>query len=110
MYMATRQLWLPIGAHLAWNFTQGFVGTPQAGITPIGYWQVHLSGPRWLTGGPFGIEESVASMVLWSAIAVVFLIIAVRRGRVVPPRWSTARPAAVPVTDQPPAGPRPTVG
>ncbi len=24
-YMVTRQIWLPIGLHLAWNFTEGGV-------------------------------------------------------------------------------------
>ena len=51
-YMLTRSLWLPIGLHAAWNFTQGEVfDVPVSGSAVHGLVQARLSGPPLLSGG-----------------------------------------------------------
>ena len=53
-YMLTRRLWLPIGIHAGWNFTQGgLFGVPVSGLTSHGLLDASLSGPVWLSGGEF---------------------------------------------------------
>jgi hypothetical protein len=44
-------------------------------------------GPDLLTGGSFGLESSLVAFVLCTATGVVMLAMAVRRGRIRPPRW-----------------------
>lgn len=64
-YMVTRRLWLVMGVHFAWNFTQGGVfGIPVSGIRVPGLLEGTLTGPEWLTGGPFGVEASVVAIVV----------------------------------------------
>lgn len=87
-YAFTRNLWLPIGLHLGWNFTEGGVfGVSVSGFAPAkGLFAVSLAGPRLLTGGRFGPEASVVAVAVCLAAAVAFIVLTVRRGRWVPAR------------------------
>ena len=84
-YMLTRRLWLCIGIHFAWNFTQGgiFSAAVSGGAT-TGLLQARFVGPQWLSGGAFGAEASVVAVVLCGAAGVLLLIAARRRGHVIP--------------------------
>lgn len=86
-FMITRRLWLPIGLHAAWNFTQaGIFGAAVSGTTQHGLFASKLSGPVWATGGGFGPEASIPAVVV--ALSSVWLLVyAVRKGLVVPPLW-----------------------
>src|SRR5262249_21623370 len=54
-YMLTRRLWLPIGIHAAWNFTEGgLFGAATSGRNLPGLLQTTTRGPEWLSGGAFG--------------------------------------------------------
>ena len=58
--MLTRSLWLPMGLHAAWNFTQGEIfDVPVSGLSEHGLLNAKLSGPALLSGGSFGLEASV---------------------------------------------------
>jgi membrane protease YdiL (CAAX protease family) len=91
-YMLTRSLWMPMGLHAAWNFTQGFIfdvpvsGTPQNGLV-----HAKLSGPVLLSGGGFGLEASLIAVVIATAAGLLLVVFAVRRGEVVHPWWTRRR-------------------
>ncbi|HEX9140075.1 MAG TPA: type II CAAX endopeptidase family protein [Steroidobacteraceae bacterium] len=91
-YLVTRRLWLPIGMHIAWNFTQGGIfGLVVSGTgVSIGLFNGVLSGPVWLSGGKFGAEASVVAVIICLIAAVGFLAIAVRRRHILPARWQQA--------------------
>jgi membrane protease YdiL (CAAX protease family) len=92
VYMLTRRLWAAIGLHAGWNFTQGWVfGVPVSGIKEVGLVEGRVQGPEWLSGGAFGLEASVIAMVVATAAGMAVLLLAIRRGRLVPPMWSPAR-------------------
>ncbi len=92
VYVATRSLWWTIGVHAAWNFTQTSVfGIADSGHPGRGFLQSQLDGPAWLTGGVFGVEASLVSVVLCAAVAIFFLLRAHRDGRFVAPIWSSRR-------------------
>ena len=63
-YLRTRSLWLPVGLHWSWNWTQAaLLGIPVSGnerfaTAPL----LHAmnAGPNWLTGGAYGIEGGLA--------------------------------------------------
>ncbi len=60
---------LPIGLHISWNFFQGNVfGFPVSGIDLIGgsFIRIEQGGPGWLTGGRFGPEAGVISLIAMS--------------------------------------------
>lgn len=89
-FLLTRRLWLGIGLHAAWNYTQGSVYSGiVSGNTPSseGFTRSTIEGPEWITGGSFGVEASVVPLVLCTAVAVWMLVLAKRRGHIVPPRW-----------------------
>lgn len=78
-YLKTRDLWLPFGLHLAWNWTQGSIfGVEVSGLTEIVKAPILRetdAGPLWLTGGGYGIEGGVLTTIalLISTLAVYFL-------------------------------------
>jgi membrane protease YdiL (CAAX protease family) len=64
-YLRTSQLWLSMGMHAGWNFFQG----PVFGFGTSGYETesilIHkLNGSDWLTGGKFGPEGSVFTILI----------------------------------------------
>lgn len=87
--MLTRQLWLSIGFHMAWNYTQSaiFSGVVSGNDAEPGWIRSTVNGPDYLTGGNFGVESSVLSLVLCTTTGIVMLVMAHRRGLVVPPIW-----------------------
>jgi membrane protease YdiL (CAAX protease family) len=91
-YMLTRSLWMPIGLHAAWNFTQGFIfDVPVSGIDQKGLVEAKLSGPELLSGGTFGLEASVIALAIATAVGVWLVVLAVRRGNLVQPWWIRRR-------------------
>jgi uncharacterized protein len=91
-YMLTRSLWMPIGLHAAWNFTQGPVlGVPVSGNPVHGLIRAKLEGPTILSGGAFGLEASIIAIAVCTAAGIWFLWLAFRRGEVVQPWWARRR-------------------
>ncbi len=91
-YMLTGRLWLSMGFHMAWNFTQAaiFPVHVSGSGTAQGLVKAAIAGPDLLTGGVFGMESSLVAFVLLTTTGVVLLVLAVRRGRIVPPSWKRA--------------------
>ena len=87
--MLTRRLWLSIGFHMAWNYTQSaiFSGIVSGNDAAPGWIRSTIKGPDYLTGGQFGVESSVLALVLCTTTGIVMLVMAQRRGLVVPPAW-----------------------
>jgi membrane protease YdiL (CAAX protease family) len=92
-YITTRRLWLPIGLHFAWNFTQGGIfGVAVSGLSVRGLLKATLTGrPELLSGGAFGAEASIFAMLICTSTAVVLIILAVRNGQIVRPFWTRPR-------------------
>lgn len=91
-YMLTRSLWLAIGIHASWNFTQGEIfDVPVSGMDEHGLVQARLSGPPLLSGNGFGLEASVFAMVIATATGMWLVWLAVRRGQLVQPWWVRRR-------------------
>ena len=92
-FVATRRLWLAIGVHAAWNFVEGGVfGTPVSGYAIPGVLRSSLSGPEWLTGGPFGPESSLVTLAVCGAASAALFVLAWKRGNLRRPRLrSTGR-------------------
>jgi hypothetical protein len=48
---------------------------------------IHRQGSRPVDGGRFGVESSVLALVLCTTTGIVMLVMAVKRGKIVPPFW-----------------------
>jgi len=67
-YLRTRQLWLPIGIHIGWNFFQGPIfGFPVSGTDSFILINHKVNGPELITGGVFGPE---AGLIILPIIAL----------------------------------------
>ena len=80
-YKYSGTLWLPIGIHWAWNFTQGnifgiAVSGSDAGVSLI---QPSITGPDLLTGGVFGAEASIIAVIIGLALSIWFIRTILRR-------------------------------
>jgi CAAX protease family protein len=74
-YLRTRSLWLPLGVHWSWNWALGwFFGIPVSGLNLVSnpLLQTQDSGPKWLTGGDYGIEGGVACTIALT-LCTIFL-------------------------------------
>ncbi|MFD9704450.1 CPBP family intramembrane glutamic endopeptidase [Lentzea sp. NPDC059081] len=91
VYAATRNLWVPIGVHFAWNFAQGgiFSTSVSGKDAPQGLFDGATSGSPLVSGGEFGPEASLYTLVAGVVVTVVFLWLAKRRGNLVPRRTAT---------------------
>jgi membrane protease YdiL (CAAX protease family) len=100
-YLGTRQLWLPIGLHIGWNFFEGPVfGFPVSGLDFFHLIRIEVTGPQLWTGGAFGPE---AGLIVVPALAVGGLLVwaysQARRRHV-----RDAAPASIERFDRPGAG------
>ncbi|HTA53302.1 MAG TPA: CPBP family intramembrane glutamic endopeptidase [Candidatus Acidoferrales bacterium] len=85
-YTASRHLWLPIGIHIAWNFTEGSVfGVAVSGHAAVPS-LIHgtLTGPALRSGGSFGIEASGFAVLVCCVASALIVAYALRKGLVVP--------------------------
>ena len=74
-YKWSGTLWVPIGIHWAWNYTQGnifglAVSGTYAGETLL---TTAVNGPDIITGGAFGPEASIISVLFGTFFTIVFI-------------------------------------
>jgi uncharacterized protein len=102
-YLLTRRLWLAIGIHFAWNFTQGGIfNVAVSGNQLGGLLRSSLSGPDVLSGGSFGAEASVIALFICLAAGAYLLWRA--RDHWLAPFWvkkHTPQPAAPSALESP---------
>ena len=74
-YKYSGTIWLPIGIHWAWNFTQGNVfGFSVSGMpSDVSVFDAMVSGPEILSGGEFGPEASVITVALGVIFTLFFI-------------------------------------
>lgn len=71
LFARTRNLWFVTFHHAAWNFTIVLSGAPLSGL---GEWLAAAPlltvdrGPAWLTGGAFGPENSLLTILIVAAV------------------------------------------
>lgn len=75
-YTTTKQLWLPIGLHLGWNFFEGVVfGFPVSGLDIYRLLRITVEGPELWTGGAFGPEAGLVvlpGLLLGAALVYIY--------------------------------------
>jgi membrane protease YdiL (CAAX protease family) len=88
-YVLTRRLWLAIGIHFGWDFSQDAIFGVGKGFK--GLMDGDLSGPVWLSGGSAGIEGSVVALLLCVVVGAYLFVRAGRRGNLLAPSWKRDR-------------------
>jgi len=103
LFALTGRLWVPIGLHLAWNFAQGYLFGAAVSGDDLGG-SIAVSVPRpdaaaWLTGGTFGPEASIFSLLLVGSVTAGALLMGRKRGRLA---IEAVRGASTPAEGTPP--------
>jgi membrane protease YdiL (CAAX protease family) len=87
-FSLTRRLWLPISLHVGWNFAFVFYGATVSGIGEFtGYLDARLDGPAYLTGGEFGPENSVVTVIFSVLVFITIYYMTWRKGNIRKPYW-----------------------
>jgi membrane protease YdiL (CAAX protease family) len=88
-YALARNLWLPIGLHFGWNFTEAgiFGASVSGGDAGNGVFAVAFAGPRLLTGGKFGPEASLIAIAVCFTAALMLIAVTAKTGRWKPMQW-----------------------
>ncbi len=87
-YLFTGRLWMAIGMHFAWNFTMGGIfGVAVSGKQGEGLLQSQLSGSTILTGGDFGAETSIFTIVTCLAVGLYLMWKAKHKQHFIQPFW-----------------------
>lgn len=75
-FIYSRNLWMPIALHFAWNFTQsGIYGAVTSGNEKTSsLLEAKIQGPEFITGGAFGPEGSIQA-ILFCALATILLLV-----------------------------------
>jgi membrane protease YdiL (CAAX protease family) len=77
VYVWKRNLWLPIGLHFGWNFTEGGIfGAAVSGGKNTGLIVAPLAGSPTLTGGDFGPEASIVAVAVSLLASAVLIVLA----------------------------------
>lgn len=92
LYTFTGRLWYPISFHIGWNFFQYFFGLPVSGTSDYDFFmEASRQGPEWFTGGGFGIEDSLLTILLVFGLSAWLIVRIVKTGRMVAPFWIRKR-------------------
>jgi uncharacterized protein len=92
VYIYSRNLWLPITIHFAWDYTQASI----FGATVSGYTldktvlSSKISGPSSLTGGYFGPHASLQAGCFSLLTALLFMILNHKQDKLIRPYWVAA--------------------
>lgn len=96
-YALTGRLWVSIGLHAGWNFTQGTLFGAAVSGTDFGGAIARSTAreglPLWLAGGPFGPEASLPALVICTSVGLLTLWMAWKAGRFAKPTPAPATPA-----------------
>ncbi|KAB8058587.1 CPBP family intramembrane metalloprotease [Janthinobacterium violaceinigrum] len=78
LYLQTRRLWVCIGTHVGWNYCVGqvFSSIVSGHADTGGLLRGELAGNPMLTGGAFGVEASLVTVLLLGAAAAYVLRLA----------------------------------
>ena len=88
-FVLTRKLWFPIFFHFAWDFVEpGIYGAINpANSIEQSLFTSKINGPKILTGGLLGPQNSIQSIVICLAASLIFLWLAKKKNNFVKPYW-----------------------
>lgn len=74
MFMKSKNIWMPIGYHITWNYFQGYIwGFQVSGITTSGLYKIENINNNIINGGLFGPEGGlIVTIVTCIAFYIVY--------------------------------------
>ncbi|MBF4515186.1 CPBP family intramembrane metalloprotease [Flavobacterium sp. ANB] len=89
IFIYSRNLWIPIALHFAWNFTQsGIFGAITSGNEKTNSLiEAKIQGPEFITGGAFGPEGSIQAIIFCAFATVLLLVLIHKENKIIKPYW-----------------------
>lgn len=89
-FIFSRNLWLPIAIHFAWNFMQsGIFGAITSGNEKTNsLLNTQMTGPTIITGGDFGPEGTIQATIFCLAATLIFMYLNKKRNKLIAPYWT----------------------
>jgi membrane protease YdiL (CAAX protease family) len=89
VYVYTRSLWFPIFLHFAWDFAEPAIyGAINPSMHVDRSWiESNITGTTLVTGGKFGPQSSLQSVIFCSIAALIFLLLAKKKDNFIKPFW-----------------------
>ena len=80
-YLYAGNLWLPIGVHFGWNFAEAdlFGGVLSGNVIDKTLITAKFTGSEYLTGGAFGPENSLPSILICTGAGILLLWLAYKK-------------------------------
>ena len=74
LFLKYKNVWAPTGFHASWNFVQSaFLGFPVSGHDTYSLVDLQETGNDFITGGPFGYEGSIISIMIL-LVTIIYLL------------------------------------
>lgn len=88
-FIYSRNLWMPIALHFAWNFTQsGIFGAITSGNEKTNSLiEAQIQGLEFITGGAFGPEGSIQAIVFCCLGTITLLALCRKENKIIKPYW-----------------------
>lgn len=88
-FIYSRNLWMPIALHFAWNFTQsGIYGAITSGNAKTNNLiEAKIQGPEFITGGEFGPEGSIQAILFCALGTIIFIVLSHKNNQIIKPYW-----------------------
>jgi hypothetical protein len=88
-YIYSRNLWLPIAIHFAWNFMQsGIFGAVTSGNEKTNsLLTTHFTGPEIITGGSFGPEGTIQAIIFCLIATIILMTLNTKSNKLIKPYW-----------------------
>lgn len=88
-YIYTRNLWLPIAIHFAWNFLQsGIFGAITSGNEKTNsLLTTQISGTKLITGGVFGPEGTIQATLFCLIATIILMFLNIKQNKLIKPYW-----------------------
>ncbi|GAA3762293.1 type II CAAX endopeptidase family protein [Flavobacterium ginsengiterrae] len=88
-FIYSRNLWMPIALHFAWNFTQsGIYGAITSGNAKTNNLiEAKIQGPEFITGGEFGPEGSIEAILFCALGTIIFMVLSHKNNQIIKPYW-----------------------
>jgi uncharacterized protein len=92
-YIYSRNLWLPISIHFAWNFMQsGIFGAITSGNEKTASLLTsQITGTKLITGGEFGPEGTIQAIIFCLLATIAFMYLNIQDGKLIKPYWKKTK-------------------
>ena len=90
VYVYTRCLWFPIFLHFAWDLAEPAIYgaiNPSLHVDRSWLLESNITGTTLLTGGKFGPQSSLQSIIFCSIASLIFLMLANKKNNFIKPFW-----------------------